>query len=315
MLALSPSGKSRVLLSGPGYPTLRDVSRDGRLLLTRSTRRREVVGLAPGETSERNLSWHDWTFPSDLSADGRTLLFMEQGAATGGSTYLTYIRKTDGSPAVFLGKARCMSLSPDGRRVLAQSTSEPPELLVLPTGAGAPHPVPTKGIAWMWGLWMPDGRRAVFQGSEGGRGARLYLVDTETGAAHAFTREGASLYGSAVSPDGKFVAAAGPDRRMMLYPVDGGEPKPIPGAEPEEIAARFTPDGRGLYVGRYATIPDLVYRLDLATGRRELWKTFTRADPAGVIGVGPILLSADGRSYVYSYRRILDDLYVVTGLR
>jgi hypothetical protein len=30
---------------------------------------------------------------------------------------------------------------------------------------------------------------------------------------------------------------------------------------------------------------------------------------------GPIRLSADGQSYVYSYRRVLDDLMVVTGVR
>jgi hypothetical protein len=38
-------------------------------------------------------------------------------------------------------------------------------------------------------------------------------------------------------------------------------------------------------------------------------------DPAGVLVINPVYLSADGRSYVYSYRRVLDDLYVVDGLR
>jgi dipeptidyl aminopeptidase/acylaminoacyl peptidase len=315
VLALSPSGKSRVVLSGPGFLQLRDLSRDGRILLTRTSRRREVVGLTSGETSERTLSWHDWSFPSDLSSDGRTLLFMEQGSATGGKTYLTYVRRSDGSPAVLLGKGRCTSLSPDGRHVLAQSTSEPPELMVLPTGAGAPHAVPTKGISWQWGTWMPDGRRAVVQGSEGGRASRLYLVDTETGAAHAFSGEGVNLYGGAVSPDGKFVAAQASDRRVKLFPIEGGEPKSLPGVEPDEVVVRFTSDGRAIFVCQFGTAVNTVYRLDLATGRRETWKTFAPADPAGVIAVGPVLLSADGKSYVYSYRRILDDLYIVTGAR
>ena len=84
LMAVGPSGKSRTVLALPGYPTLRDVARDGRILITSNGRRREILGLGPGESSERNLSWHDWSFPSDLSADGRTLLFDEQGAATGG---------------------------------------------------------------------------------------------------------------------------------------------------------------------------------------------------------------------------------------
>jgi Tol biopolymer transport system component len=312
--ALGPSGKSRTVLSLLGSAMLRDVARDGRILLTSNGRRREILGRGPGESSERNLSWHDWSFPSDLSADGRTLLFDEQGAATGGGEiYLAYVRKTDGSPAVLLGKARSMSLSPDGRRVLAQSVSEPPELLILPTGAGTPRSVPIKGIALQWATWMPDGRRAVVRGSEGGRGARLYVVDTDTGERRAFTPEGVAQFGGGVSPDGKLVAAIAPDRRIMLYPSDGGEPKAAPGVAPEETVIRWTADGSGLYVASYKGMPVTVYRVDLVTGRREAVRSFAPADGAGILNIGPALLSPDGKSYVYSYRRILDDLFVVTG--
>ncbi len=315
LLAVGPSGKSRTVLSILGSAMLRDVSRDGRILLASNQRRREILGLAPGESREHNLSWHDWSFPSDLSADGQTLLFDEQGAATGGGEYLTYVRKTDGSPAVLLGKARSMSLSPDGRRVLAQSSADPPELLILPTGAGAPKTVPIKGIVLQWAVWMPDGRRAVVRGSEGGRGVRLYLVDTETGEKRAISPEGVSQFGSGVSPDGKLVGAIAPDRRILLYPTDGGEPKSVPGIEPEETFIRWTADGRAIYVSDYRRTPVTVYRLDLATGRREPLRSFAPSDPAGVLNLGPVLLSADGRSYVYSYRRILDDLFVVVGAR
>jgi Tol biopolymer transport system component len=312
--ALAPSGKSRTVLSLIGFAQLRDVGLDGRILLTSTGRRREILGRGPGEPSEHNLSWHDWSFPSDLSADGRTLLFDEQGSAAGhGEAYLAYVRKTDGSPAVLLGKARSRSLSPDGRLVLAQSVGDPPELLILPTGAGTPRSVPIKGIALQWATWMPDGRRAVVRGSEGGRGARLYVVDTETGEKRAFTSEGVAQFGAGVSPDGKLLAAIAPDRRVMLYPLDGSEPKAVPGIAAEEAVIRWTADGRGLYVASFKSMPVTVYRLDLATGRREPVRSFAPADPAGVLNIGPAFLSADGKSYVYSYRRILDDLYVVTG--
>jgi Tol biopolymer transport system component len=312
--AVAPSGKSRTVLSSLGYAQLRDVARDGRILMTNTSRRREILGRGPGESTEHNLSWHDWSFPSDLSADGRTLLFDEQGAATGGGdTYLPYVRKTDGSPAVLLGKARSMSLSPDGRRVLAQSVSEPPELLILPTGAGTPRSIPIKGVALQWAVWMPDGRRVVMRGSEGGRGVRLSVVDTDTGERRAFTPEGVALFGGGVSPDGKLVAAIAPDRRVMLYPLDGSKPKEVPGIEPEEAVIRWTADGRALYVARFSSMPVTVFRLDLATGRREPVWSFAPADGAGVLNIGPALVSADGKSYVYSIRRILDDLYLVTG--
>jgi len=31
--------------------------------------------------------------------------------------------------------------------------------------------------------------------------------------------------------------------------------------------------------------------------------------------MGPIVITADGSAYVYSYRRLLDDLFVAEGLR
>jgi eukaryotic-like serine/threonine-protein kinase len=314
--ALAPSGKSRTVLALLGYAILRDVARDGRILITSTVRRREILGRGPGESNEHNLSWHDWSFPSQLSADGQTLLFDEQGAATGGGdVYLTYVRKTDGSPAVLLGKARSMSLSPDGRRVLAQSLRDPPELLVLPTGAGTPRIVPMKGIAIQWTAWMPDGRRAVMQGMEAGQRPRLYVVDTDTGERRGFSPEGVSIHGGGVSPDGKWITAFAPDRRVLLYPTDGGEPKAAPGVEPEEVVIRWTADGRGLFVARFTSMPVTVYRVDLPTGRREPVRSFAPSDAAGILNIGPALLSADGNSYVYSYRRILDDLYVVTGAR
>jgi serine/threonine protein kinase/Tol biopolymer transport system component len=315
LFALSPSGQTRAVYTGSGFLVLRDVAPDGRVLMVRESRRREVAGRIGGEASERVLSWHDWTFPADLSADGRTLLFMEQGAAAGGGPYLTYIRGTDGSPAVLLGKGRCTSLSPDGRLVLALTTSEPPQLMILPTGSGSPRAVPSKGIAWQWGSWMPDGRHVVIQGSEGGRPSRLYLVDIETGSARAFSEEGVNLYGGAVTPDGKFVAAQGPERRIKLYPVDGGAAAPLRGCEPDELLVRFSSDGKSAFVLNSGVASARVLRVNLATGQRELWKTFAPADVAGVISVGPVLLSGDGKSYVYSYRRLLHDLYVVTGLR
>jgi len=55
--------------------------------------------------------------------------------------------------------------------------------------------------------------------------------------------------------------------------------------------------------------------VDAQTGRRTLWKEIRPPDPSGVDQVGPIVISPDESSYVYSYRRALDELYLATGLR
>jgi hypothetical protein len=58
-----------------------------------------------------------------------------------------------------------------------------------------------------------------------------------------------------------------------------------------------------------------VYQLDLTTGKRTLWRSLAPADPAGVSQIGPIVMTPDGRSYIYGYHRTLSDLYLVEGLK
>lgn len=65
--------------------------------------------------------------------------------------------------------------------------------------------------------------------------------------------------------------------------------------------------------GAYA-MPARVELRDVATGKRAIWKEIVPPDPAGVLAIGPILITPDGKSYVYSYRRMLEDLYLVAGL-
>ena len=63
LFAVSLSGNVRLLARVPGELTLLDVSRDGTVLLTRGNDRAGMIGLAPGETKERDLSWLDWSRP------------------------------------------------------------------------------------------------------------------------------------------------------------------------------------------------------------------------------------------------------------
>src|SRR5205814_8863245 len=103
--AVTIDGMERLLAREPGTLTLQDVTRDGRVLLSRDVTRVGMVGMGPGATKESDLSWLDWSAPTDLSSDGKTLLFLESGEG-GGENYGAYIRETDGSPLCALAKAQ-----------------------------------------------------------------------------------------------------------------------------------------------------------------------------------------------------------------
>jgi hypothetical protein len=132
------------------------------------------MALAPGSADESELTWMDFSWIADISADGRQILFGEEGVA-GGPGYAVYLRGTDRSPAVRLGKGNPQSLSPDGRWALAVDLVQS-RLLVLPTGAGEPRALPPHNVkAFSFAGWFPDGKRILFSGFEEGKGQRMYV--------------------------------------------------------------------------------------------------------------------------------------------
>ena len=147
-------------------------------LLTRGNDRAGMIGLAPGEAKERDLSWLDWSVPGDLSPDGRTVLFVENGEG-GGPKYAVYLRKTDASPAIRLSEGIGMALSPDGKWALARPNVTPSPLVLLPTGVGEAKPLTHDSINHLWARWLPDGKQLVFSGNEAGHGFRLYVETPE----------------------------------------------------------------------------------------------------------------------------------------
>ena len=313
LYAVTPSGRLRTVESTPSGMTLQDIARDGRVLFVEKHAQLGVLALPPGEAQERDLSVLDWAYGAILSADGKTLVVTEQGAA-GGRGYTVYLRKTDGSPPVRLGEGGALALSPDGRWVLTALVREPPsQLVLLPTGAGQPRTFPKDDIehySGKQGAFLPDGKGVLFIGHEPGRPDRTFVQDLAGGAAKAITPEGVT--GSVLAPDGETLVAETSDG-LALVPLAGGPSRPLAGAEPGDQPLRFTADGGSLFVAEVDTHPARVDRLDLATGRRELWKEAALADPAG-ISMFNAAISADGETVLFGYYRGLSDLFLAEGM-
>ena len=313
--AVTLSGRQRVVLRAPGSLHLYDIARDGRVLLAHEATRGGILGVGPGQTRERNLSWQDWSYGVDLSADGKAVLIADQGGGAG-PAYAVYLRGTDGSPAVRLGEGQAFALSPDKKWALTLLLKEPQELVLLPTGAGEPRHV-KRGLIQTYGLfgsWFPDGRRIQFNGREPGRGSRLYAQAID-GDPQPISPEGIepAAFGHALSPDGRVVFARDSEGRGWLYPVEGGNSKPLPSLSRDENPVGWSTDGRALFVMRSTPVPSVVYRLDISSQEKTVWKDLTPADPAGLQYAGAHLV-LDGAAYVYSYTRFLSDLYLVEGL-
>jgi eukaryotic-like serine/threonine-protein kinase len=320
--AVTLSGKERSVTRVPGTLFVFDIWRDGRVLLARAGRRREMMALYQGEGKERDLSWLDYSYPADISADGKTVLFDEEGVGGGVQygnaqelTYAVYVRSTDGSSAIRLGEGAADALSPDQKWVIVQTPGSPEQLRLLPTGAGETQPLTNDSINHQWARWFPDGKRFAFSGNEPGRGVRLYTQDISGGKPKAISPEGVDATAFAISPDGQLVIGIGPDQKGYFYPSAGGEPRIVNGLEPGDLPVSWNQDGRSIYLYRTGEVPAKVYQLELATGKKMIWKQIVPVDPTGVSTIGPVLMTPDGKTYAYGFHRTLGDLYLVEGLK
>ncbi len=315
--AVTRKGRQRQLLSMPGIFSLQDVSTDGRVLLKRETESGELWGLAPGESQERDLSWLDNSAALDLSADGRTILFAEIGSA-GGSNGAVYKRDIDGSPAVRLGEGKGGALSPDGKWALSMFKADE-QLELLPTGPGQALRIERGPIATYRAFgWYPDSRHIWFNGIEPGQPVRCYVQDIEGGKPRVVLPEG--WRGRGVSPDGKQFAAA---RRGTDVPafflLEGSDrtARSIPGVVAGDDFLRWSADSRSLFLFQQTdgAHEARIFRVDLSNGRRELVKEISPTGRRGGGGFISAVVSADGKSWVYSYSRYFSDLFIVNGLR
>lgn len=319
LYAVTLSGAMRVVAQSPANLKLHDIAADGRVLLTKDDSPARIYFVGPKDSTPRDLTWLTWAVIPVLSADGKTLLMTENDEATGGKNMI-YLRGTDGSPAIRLGDNFAVSLSPDGRWVVA--TGAPvgkADIKLLPVRAGAPVPMDTGSLQLTGGIlpnmprvaWFPDSQRILFPAREPGREARAFIQDIRGGQPHPVTPEG--IWGSVLTTDGALLLVRDSRSNAFLFPIEGGAPKPLPFLTPGYKELSFSTDGRSLYVTRAGERPPRVWRVDLGSGRMQVWREIPFSDPA-VIVMG-IQITSDGESLAYSFRKTLSELYVVHGLR
>jgi hypothetical protein len=315
--AVSLSGIERTVQRAPDWLVLHDISADGRILLSRNTIGIDIACKAPGDARERDLSWLWGSSVRGLSSDGGTLIFADPLEVKPSGNSMLFRRRIDGSSAVPIGEGRGGALSPDGKWVLASSGEN---LVLLPTGAGATVTLPKiDAMRVDGGQWLGDSKRIVFTGVALDGKPRGYIQEIPAGMPRAITPNGVELAGkAAVRDDNSVLGRVG--TTWKLFPISGGDAQPVPALRPGDIPLQWSHDGKYVYtaddVGGPRPPAVDVFRVELASGVRILWKTLTPSDPVGVEDMREtVAITPDAQSYCYSYTRRLGDLFVVDGLK
>jgi eukaryotic-like serine/threonine-protein kinase len=305
--AVSPSGSFRPIAQIAGAMTLRDISADGSVLVSRDTTLLELGAVIEGE--QRNLTWLDWSRVADLSPDGSVVLFDEEGVAAG-LEYVIYVHQLGDGSTMRVGEGTAMALSPDGKAVLAAGTRDRSRLRLLPIGHGAVRDLPPTGLEYQWVRFFPDGRRLLSLASEPGQPLRLYVLALDGDKPMAVTPPTMTRT-AAVSPDGKQIALLTANGTFMIYPSEGGPGRVVP-TEGALGPLLWSADD-WIYVqhfGAYTQIPTRLSKFHLTSGRLEPWKNLQPANTLGVNAITKVMVSQDTRTVVFNYRRALSELFV-----
>ena len=314
VLAVTPSGKSRIVFNVPGYSLVWDIAADGRLLLSHESISGAQMVASPASAPERDVSVLGWATYGALSADGKIIVFGEVGAASG-NDYLVFFRRLDGSAAVAIGEGSCIGATPDGRYAIAFLPSQPTKLRILPTGAGETRTLdiaPVHADRYLIS-WMPGAKAFVFLGHEGEAPLRGYRVSLDGGPAQPLTNLPGAHFWNRISPDGKFVletsAVANEREQNVIVELATGKVRPAPLLQGDQ-PADWDQDGSHVFVVRKGDAEATIYRVDVASGKREVWKQIRPADPAGILSLRGFFVTPSGNAYTYSAGRALSSLYV-----
>jgi len=315
LFALDLSGRERLILRAPGAVTLHDVSTDGKVLaafdqVTSRLEFRDSAAAAP-----RDLSWKEGGYLSDVSPNG-VVLFFEPGDS-GGPNGSVYMRRPADAEPVRISDGIGIALSDDGTKALVRSHNEPVRLSIVPI-SGLAQPLDVGALDDVGGSgWLKDGR-LVLEIRRPGESGVVYVRPVNGGALARLLPAGMHIGGvRPFSPDGqRLLAFNDKDERYEICttPATGeGTCTPLAGALESDAFAGWSADSRSIFFYKPYPVPVRVERLDVATGRRELFTTLHPAS-AAVSGLRNLIVTPDG-ALVYHYGRSRSALYVISGLK
>ena len=311
--ASSLTGHTREVFAGPGGTRILDITPDGRFLISRNSFKYTVAASVNG-APERDLSWLDSSFSPSLSDDGKRILFCDAAVEAQGF-YTLCLRNTDGSPVIRLGDGAAIGLSPDGAWALALLEKNPPEIEVLPTGPGEARHWANPNIEHYAGIgWMPNSQEVIIAGNEPGHATRFYVQKIPAGPMRPVSPEGFGVeLRIAVSPDGKEFAAQNQQTNAWnICQIDSGQCAPLRGVQEDDSPLAWSVDEKSLYLGnRKEGSQGSIWRVEVSTGRRDLWKKIVPPDSVGAVEIFPVSITPDGKSYAVQYDRSLDELYTM----
>lgn len=316
--AVNLQGDERQIYRGMGNLTVRDISKNGDVLVTVDKTNLHTIARHANENIERDVSWHDLILVRDLTDDGEKLFFEEAGVS-GGNFFSAYMRDIKNSSIKKIGDGSAVTLSPDNKWALLRMNRIFDRLMLVSLETGETKSIendPSNPLIYQpWASFFPDGKRIIFSANEIDRRRGIYIQNIDGGKPVRFTvDEGIECLSSkSVSPNGEFVILTDNRHGLTLYRTIDGFSAPLKNLEKADLFIRWADDNENLFIWRRGDLPLVTYKYNLASGTKEKWLEIMPKDDKSITQIMGVKLTPDGRAYSYSFSRESSDLYLMKG--
>ena len=312
--AVTLSGKQRTVHCSTASTRVLDIASTGSVLVSAEEREVGMTLHEHGTNKERSLNWLDYPVIPVLTADGSTLLFTDSSERAG-NTYEVYVRKTDGSAPVKIAEGGYGSdITSDGKWALVSMPDDSANRIrVVPVGPGEAKVLHWDNFHPSWSVWFPDKNRILVQGNKPGEQTEIYVSD-RNGSPLKQLSKGGSTFGMP-APDGNSVILF-ENKAMVIRNLSNDTVRPVPFFQFGDSGLGWTPDSKHVFVQTAAPEGADIYKVDLDTGKRELWQKIIPKDTIGLQPMTfPSAITPDGRWIVYIHRNYLGQLYSSANMR
>ena len=305
LVVLNLNGRVHFLQDLPAEVTVHDLDREGRMLFT-VNQRNIVIREQTSTGISRDLSWLDRSILDVLTPDGSTILFHEGGQG-GGGLGSTYLRSTDGSPAVKLCDGYGIDLSPDRKWALVFLPTVPVQLRLVPTGPGSVQPVSLPSIEQPAALgFTRDGKGIIWSGLNAQKERRNFFTGMRGENPQWSSAPGTFLV---AATNGQYDIRATPNG-VVLWNYQSHSGQPLPYSVQDGFPLAVTDDGKFMDWGRFDRRRLIVSRVDLQTGATKVTMEVSSEDLSGIVGLRRVISTRDREMFVYSYTRHLSQLFL-----
>ena len=314
--AVDLRGRTRRVAAGPTRMHLQDIDENGQLLLSAEDIHWQI-GIGDRKSgSVQDLSPFEYESMGGLSKNGNTVSLNSFDVA-GDTSYRLYLQRKDASTPILLGHGTAATFSDDDKWLASVDPAHPENVFLIPTGIGETRTLHAPTGRYYAGVsFFPDGKRLLITTVSAGQGPQSAVQEVDGGSVRAigpgerFVSFHLMNLFPGPSPDGKYCIESDGKGGYWLQQIEGGDTRRISGVAMEEKIANWHGGSNNIFVVRNDGPNVQVTDLELASGRRTPWMTFSPPDKTALTPNTFLLITSDGAHFAYEAHKIFSTLFI-----